>query len=73
MVVLLQLLSIITPEIARTERNAKSVRKDTQPFCMVINQRKVRLSSWMVTLEKNQKKMLITQQLTLNLMLLACL
>ena len=73
MVVLLQLLSIITPEIARTERNAKFVRKDTQPFCMVINQRKVRLSSWMVTLEKNQKKMLITQQLTLNLMLLACL
>ena len=55
MVVLAQFLSIIMPEIARTEKNAKFVRKETQPFCMVIKQRKVRLSSQMVTLRKNQK------------------
>ena len=55
MVVLVQFLSVIMPEIARTERNATFVRKDTQPLSMVIKQRNVRLSSWMVTLQKNQK------------------
>ena len=55
MVVLVQFLSIIMPEIARTDRNAKFVRKDTQPLCMVIKQRKVRLNNLMVTLKKNQK------------------
>ena len=34
----------------RTERNAKFVRKDPQPLCMVIKQTKVRLSSCIVTL-----------------------
>ena len=33
----------------RKERNAKFVRKDTQHLCMVIRQRKVRLSSQRVT------------------------
>ena len=55
MVVLVQFLSIIMPEIARTDRNAKFVRKDTQPLCMVVKQRKVRLNNPMVTLKKNQK------------------
>ena len=68
MVVLVQFLSIIMPGIARTERNSTFVRKDTQYLCMVIKQRKVRLSNQMVTPRKNQKQMLIAQQLTLNLM-----
>ena len=49
-VVLVQFLSIIMPEIASTERNAKFQRKDTQPLCMVIKQIKIRLSSRMTTL-----------------------
>ena len=55
MVDLVQFLSIIMPGIARTERNAKFVRKDAQHFCMVIKQRKVKLNSQMVTPQKNQK------------------
>ena len=55
MAVLVHFLSIIMPGIARTERNAKFVRKDTEPLCMVIKQRKVRLSIRMVILQKNQK------------------
>ena len=55
MVVLVQFLSIIMAGIARIERNAKFARKDTQPLCMVMKQRKVRLSSRMATLQKNQK------------------
>ena len=42
MVVLVQFLSVIMPKIARTERNAKFVRKDTQLFRMVTKQKKVR-------------------------------
>ena len=52
-VVLVQFLSMIMPGIARTERNAKFVTKDTQHFCMVIKQRKVRLRSQMITPQKN--------------------
>ena len=33
----------------------KVCKKDTHSLCMVIKQRKVRLSSRMVTLQKNQK------------------
>ena len=36
MVVLVQFLSIIMPGIPRKEGNAKFVRKDTQPLCMII-------------------------------------
>ena len=40
MAVLVQFLSVTMPEIARTERNAKFVRNDTQPLCMVISREK---------------------------------
>ena len=55
MVVLVQFMSIVMLGITRTKRNAKFVRKDTQPLCMIIKQRKVKLSSRMATLQKNQK------------------
>ena len=55
MVVLVKFLPIIMPGISRTERNAKFVKKDTQHLCMVIKWRKVRLSSHMITPQKNQK------------------
>ena len=55
MVVLVKFLPIIMPGISRTERNAKFVRKDTRHLCMVIKQRKVRISSHTVTPQKNQK------------------
>ena len=45
MVALAQFLSVIMSGIARTESNARFVRKDTQHLYMVIKQRKVRLSS----------------------------
>ena len=68
----MQFLSITILGIARIERNAKFVKNDTQYLCMVIQQRKVRLSGQMVTPQKNQKEILIAQQLTLNLTLLVC-
>ena len=55
MVVLVQFMSIVMLGITRTKRNAKFVRKDTQPLCMIIKQRKVKLSSRMATLQQNQK------------------
>ena len=36
MVVLVQFMSIVMLGITRTKRNAKFVRKDTQPLCMII-------------------------------------
>ena len=55
MVVLVQFLSVIMAAIAKTERNAKFVTKDTQHLCMVIKPRKESSSSQMLTPQKNQK------------------
>ena len=50
MVVLVQFLSNVMLEITKAGRNAKFVRKDIQPLCKVMMQRKVKLSSRMATL-----------------------
>ena len=41
------------PGIARKESNAKFVKKDTLHLCIVIKQKKVKLSDQMVTPQKN--------------------
>ena len=56
----------------KNRRNAKFVRKGIQHLCMVIEQRKVRKNSLMVSYLMEQMHMLTVQQLRLNLILLVC-